>query len=81
MIAYIGLCVVDYWSDIDGERYVGDQGQAFEDQQQAQEIILVTYTPLIQYLSYACVHFDDLSKIIDDCYPEFLVTYFGYAFG
>jgi len=35
MIVYIGLCVVD--SDIDGEQYVGDQGQAFEDQQQAQE--------------------------------------------
>jgi len=37
MIVYIGLCVVDWWSDIDGERYVGDQGQAFKDQQQAQE--------------------------------------------
>jgi len=36
MTVYIGFCVVDWWSDIDGERYVGDQGQAFEDQQ-AQE--------------------------------------------
>jgi len=44
-------------------------------------IILVTYTQLIQIISYACVHLDDLSKIIHDCYPEFLVTYFGYAFG
>ena len=33
MIVYIGLRVVDWWSDIDGERYVGDQDQAFEDQQ------------------------------------------------
>jgi len=37
MIVYIGLCVVDWWSFIDGERYVGDQGQYFEDQQQVQE--------------------------------------------
>ena len=33
MIVYIGLRVVDWWSSIDG---VGDQDQAFEDQQ-AQE--------------------------------------------
>jgi len=32
MIVYIGLRVVDWWSSIDDERYVGDQGQAFEDQ-------------------------------------------------
>jgi len=44
-------------------------------------IILVTYTQLIQYLSYACVHLDDLGQIIDDCYPEFLDYLFGYAFG
>ena len=37
MIVYIGLRVVDWWSGIDGERYVGDQDQAFDDQQQAQE--------------------------------------------
>ena len=37
MIVYIGLRVVEWWSSIDGERYVGDQGQSFEDQQQAQE--------------------------------------------
>ena len=37
MIVYIGLRVVDWWSSIDGERYVGDQGQAFDDQQQAEE--------------------------------------------
>jgi len=37
MIVYIGLLVVDWWSGIDGERYIGDQGQSFEDQQQAQE--------------------------------------------
>ena len=37
MIVYIRLRVVDWWSGIDGERYVGDQGQAFDDQQQAQE--------------------------------------------
>ena len=36
MIVYIGLRVVDWWSVIDGERYVGDQDQAFEDQR-AQE--------------------------------------------
>ena len=37
MIVYIELRVVDWWSGIDGERYVGDHGQSFEDQQQAQE--------------------------------------------
>ena len=36
MIVYIGLRVVDWWSSMDGEPYVGDQDQAFEDQQ-AQE--------------------------------------------
>ena len=34
------------------------------------------YTINTTYISYACVHLDDLSEIIDDCYPEFLVTYF-----
>jgi len=29
--------VVDWWSGIDGERHVGDQGQSFEDQQLDQE--------------------------------------------
>jgi hypothetical protein len=37
MIVYIGLRVVDWWSVIDSERYIGDQGQSFEDQHQAQE--------------------------------------------
>jgi len=37
MIVYIGLRVVYWWSSIGGERYVGDQGQAFDDQQQARE--------------------------------------------
>jgi len=37
MIVYIGLRVVDWWSSLVGELYVGDQGQAFDDQQQAQE--------------------------------------------
>jgi len=36
MIVDIGLRVVDWCSGIDGVPYVGDQGQAFEDQQ-AQE--------------------------------------------
>ena len=36
MIVHIGLRVVDWWSGIDGERYVGEQDQVFEDQQ-AQE--------------------------------------------
>ena len=39
MIVYIRLRVVDWWSSIDGEWYVGDHGQAFEDQQ-AQEIFV-----------------------------------------
>ena len=36
MIVSIGMRVVDWWSSLVGERYVGDQSQAFEDQQ-AQE--------------------------------------------
>jgi hypothetical protein len=36
MIVYIGLRVVVWWLGLDGEPYVGDQAQAFEDQQ-AQE--------------------------------------------
>ena len=36
MIVSIGLRVVGWWSNVDGEPYVGDQDQAFEDQQ-AQE--------------------------------------------
>ena len=36
MIVSIGLRVVDWCLGIDGELYVGDQDQAFEDQQ-AQE--------------------------------------------
>jgi len=63
--------VVDWWSSIDGEQYVGDQGQSFNDQQQAQE----SFAQLIQYISYACVHLDDLSKVIYDCYLEFFDTY------
>jgi len=37
MIVYIGLHVVDWCLGIDGEPYICDQDQAFEDQQQAQE--------------------------------------------
>jgi len=37
MIVSIRLCVVDWWSSLVGELYIGDQGQAFDDQQQAQE--------------------------------------------
>ena len=37
MIVYMELRVVDWWSGLDGEPHVGDQGQAFDDQQQAQE--------------------------------------------
>jgi len=37
MIVYIGLRVDDWCLGIDGEPYVGDQGQSLEDQQQAQE--------------------------------------------
>jgi len=33
MIGYIGLRVVDWCLGIDGEPYVSDQDQAFEDQQ------------------------------------------------
>ena len=36
MVVYIGLRVVDWWLWLDGKPYVGDQDQAFEDQQ-AQE--------------------------------------------
>ena len=36
MTVYIGLCAVDWWLGLDGEPYVDDQDQAFEDQQ-AQE--------------------------------------------
>jgi len=36
MIVYIRLRVVYWWLGLDGEPYVGDQDQAFEDQQ-AQE--------------------------------------------
>jgi len=36
MIVSIELCVVGWWSGINGERYIADQGQSFEDQQ-AQE--------------------------------------------
>jgi len=28
---------VDWWSSIDGEQYVGDQGQSFDDLQEFQE--------------------------------------------
>jgi len=37
MIVSIGLRVVDSCLGIDGEPYVGEQDQAFDDQQQAQE--------------------------------------------
>ena len=36
MIAYFGMRVVDWCSRIEGEPYVGEQDQVFEDQQ-AQE--------------------------------------------
>ena len=56
MIVSIGLCVVDWCLGIDGEPYVVDQDQAFEDQQAQKSfdqgkynlgIIFVTYTQLI----------------------------------
>ena len=31
------LCVDDRWSSLDGEQYVGDQGQSFDQQQEFQE--------------------------------------------
>jgi len=34
MIVSIGMHVVDWWSGIDGEQYIGDQGQSFDDQQE-----------------------------------------------
>jgi len=37
MIVSNCLCVVDWWSSIDGEQYVGDQGQSFDDKQEQQE--------------------------------------------
>jgi hypothetical protein len=40
---------------------------------------LFTYNYI--YISYACYHLDDRSKIIDDCYPEFLVTYLDMHLG
>jgi len=79
MIVYIRLHVVDSCFGIDGEPYVGDQDQAFEDQQ-AQESFdqgkynlgspcyLFTYN--YTYISYACYHLVDLSKIIDDYYLD-----------
>jgi len=93
MIAYTGLRVVDWCLGIDGEPYVGDQDQAFEDQQRAQEsfdqgkynlgssllpIHLKKHTYI--YISYACFHLVDLSKIIDVCYLDPLLPTW-YAFG
>jgi len=37
MIVPIEKRVVDWWSSLDGEAYVGEQDQVFDDQQQAQE--------------------------------------------
>ena len=37
MIVSIGMRVVDWCLRIDGEPYVGEQDQAFDNQQQAQE--------------------------------------------
>jgi hypothetical protein len=37
MIVSNYLRVVDWWSGIDGEPYVGDQGQSFDEQQEQQE--------------------------------------------
>ena len=37
MIVSIGMRVVDWWLGIDGEPYVGDQGQSFDDQQEFQQ--------------------------------------------
>ena len=42
--------------------------------------IVVTYTYLI-HISYACVHLDNPSEIIDDCYLEFLDTYLDMYLG
>ena len=68
--------------------YVGEQDQAFDDQQQTQESFdqgkynlglsllpthLYIYTYIYIYISYACVHLVDLSKIIDDCYSDSLL--------
>ena len=39
------------------------------------------YTINTIYISYACDHLDDLSKIINDCYSEFLVAYLDMHFG
>jgi len=37
MIVPIGIHVVDWWLGIDGEPYVGEHDQVFDDQQQSQE--------------------------------------------
>jgi len=37
MIVTIGMRVVDWWSSLVGELYVGDQGQSFDQQQEFQE--------------------------------------------
>ena len=84
-IVYIGLHVVDCCLGIDGEPYVGNQDQDFEDQQQAQESFdqgkcnlgssLLPIHYKYTYISYACFYLVDLSKIIDDCYLDFLATY------
>ena len=37
MIVSIGMRVVDWWSSLDGESYVADQGQTFDDQLEQQK--------------------------------------------
>jgi len=37
MIVSVGMRVVDWWSSLVGEPYVGEQDQVFDDQQQFQE--------------------------------------------
>jgi hypothetical protein len=37
MIVSIGMRVVDCWSGVDGEQYVVEQGQVFDNQQQSQK--------------------------------------------
>jgi len=39
------------------------------------------YLHTLIHISYACVHLDNPSKIIDDCYLEFLDTYLDMHLG
>ena len=83
MIVYIGLRVVDWWSAIDGERYVGDQDQAFEDQRARESFDQGKYnwgsSLLPIYLSTHIAHMHAItlstlatSKMIVTCIPCYL---------